>query len=317
MGNERVNRLIGQRSRATLAYRPQANGMTERMVQTMMHAVRLYVSHPQQRDWDDYAERLVFALNTAHDRVRQETPFYLLHGWDPYSTIETNLPLEPGEKGHVQARKWRVQVQAKYRQAREDANRLLKKAREVRMAAANENARGGDEAIVPGARVWLYVDQVKPGFARKLEHLWHGPFRVLERLEPHLVRLEMDSTDYRMHPVVHVSRLKLWRVFEARPAVQLQVQANQRFDLGLLPEDSFDPRNEDDEYEITEVLDHREERVAPQGRKLRDYLVRWLGYDEPDWVAEEDVHAPALLEEYEERLQRARGRLAVMQTEEM
>jgi hypothetical protein len=245
------NRLIGQRSRATLAYRPQANGMTERMVQTMMHAVRLYVSHPQQRDWDDYAERLVFALNTAHDRVRQETPFYLLHGWDPYSTIETNLR----ERGHVQARKWRAQVQAKYRQAREDANRLLKKAREVRMAAANENARGGDEAIVPGARVWLYADQVKPGFARKLAHLWHGPFRVLERLEPHLVRLEMDSTDYRMHPVVHVSRLKLWRVFEARPVVQLQVQANQRFDFdeGLLPEDSFDPRNEDDEYEITEI----------------------------------------------------------------
>ncbi|KAJ0390640.1 hypothetical protein P43SY_011960 [Pythium insidiosum] len=35
------NRLIGQRSKATLAYRPQANGMTERMVQTIMRAVKL------------------------------------------------------------------------------------------------------------------------------------------------------------------------------------------------------------------------------------------------------------------------------------
>jgi hypothetical protein len=96
------------------------------------------------------------------------------------------------------------------------------------------------------------------------------------------------------------------------------VEANERldFDEGLLPEDSFDPRNEDGEYEITEILDHREDRVAPQGRKLRDYLVKWLGFDEPDWVAEEDMHAPALLEEYEERLQRARGRFAAMQTEE-
>jgi hypothetical protein len=65
------------------------------------------------------------------------------------------------------------------------------------------------------------VNQVKPGYARKLAHLWHGPFRVLERLEPHLVRLQMDATDYRMHPVVHVSRVKLWRDFEARPAVEL------------------------------------------------------------------------------------------------
>jgi hypothetical protein len=34
---------------------------------------------------------------------------------------------------------------------------------------------------------------VKPGYARKLAHLWHGPFRVLERLEPHLVRLQMEG----------------------------------------------------------------------------------------------------------------------------
>ncbi|CAI5706014.1 unnamed protein product [Peronospora farinosa] len=60
------NRMIGQKQRATMAYRPQANGTAERMVQTITRAIKMYVSKVDQKDWDAYAERLTFALNTAH-----------------------------------------------------------------------------------------------------------------------------------------------------------------------------------------------------------------------------------------------------------
>ena len=42
----------------------------------------MYVTDVNQQDWDEYAERLTFAINTAQDRVRGDTPFYLIHGWD-------------------------------------------------------------------------------------------------------------------------------------------------------------------------------------------------------------------------------------------
>jgi hypothetical protein len=71
------NRILGQRQRATMAYRPQANGIAERMVQTVTRAIKMYVEDENQRDWDEYAERLTFAVNTAHDRIRGDTPFYL------------------------------------------------------------------------------------------------------------------------------------------------------------------------------------------------------------------------------------------------
>ncbi|OWY94169.1 reverse transcriptase [Phytophthora megakarya] len=90
------NRILGQRQRATMAYRPQANGSAERMVQTTTRALKIYVEDLDQRDWDEYAERLTFAINTARDRIRGETPFYMIHGWDPRST-------DPGGK-HSQAR---------------------------------------------------------------------------------------------------------------------------------------------------------------------------------------------------------------------
>ncbi|OWY94044.1 reverse transcriptase, partial [Phytophthora megakarya] len=82
------NKLMDQRQRATLAYRPQANGTAERMVQTITRAIKMYIADIDQRDWDQYAERLTYALNTAHDRTMNETPFFLVHGWDPRSTLE-------------------------------------------------------------------------------------------------------------------------------------------------------------------------------------------------------------------------------------
>lgn len=104
------NRLIGQQSRATLAYRPQANGMTERIVGTITRAIKMYVQDKEQRDWDEYAERLVFALNIAFDRTRQETPY----GWDPRTTLETVIPrCDPGISAS-NPKAWRNKIQREY-----------------------------------------------------------------------------------------------------------------------------------------------------------------------------------------------------------
>ena len=35
----------------------------------------MYATDTNQKYWDEYAERLTFAINTAHDRVRGETLF--------------------------------------------------------------------------------------------------------------------------------------------------------------------------------------------------------------------------------------------------
>ncbi|KAG2937653.1 hypothetical protein PC117_g11603 [Phytophthora cactorum] len=87
------NRIVGQKQRATMAYRPQANGTAERM-----------------KAWDEYVERLMIALNTAHDRPRGDTPFYLAHGWDARSTLEPSLPLGSTWRGDCEPRRWRYSI---------------------------------------------------------------------------------------------------------------------------------------------------------------------------------------------------------------
>ncbi|KAE8980484.1 hypothetical protein PR001_g24264 [Phytophthora rubi] len=66
----RFRELLGSRQRATLTYRPQANGQQERSVQTVIRSVRAYVAESDQSDWDEHAERLMFALNTSYDATR-------------------------------------------------------------------------------------------------------------------------------------------------------------------------------------------------------------------------------------------------------
>ncbi|OWZ15385.1 reverse transcriptase [Phytophthora megakarya] len=117
----RFSETMGTQQKATLAYRPQANGQHERSGQTIMHSIRAYVEEPDQTDWDDYAEKLMHAMNTSFDATRLDTPFYLLHGFDCRSTIAAMLGPKPTNiteqelqkktkrtRSAVQTQKWKI-----------------------------------------------------------------------------------------------------------------------------------------------------------------------------------------------------------------
>ncbi|KAG2763475.1 hypothetical protein PC129_g22079 [Phytophthora cactorum] len=103
--------MIQSRSRATLSYRPQANGQQERSVKSVMTSVRVYAEDPLQQDWDEIAEKLVFAINTSQDTTRKETPFYLVHGWDTQTTLRAmTSSLKRGSGRQSDALAWRRDV---------------------------------------------------------------------------------------------------------------------------------------------------------------------------------------------------------------
>eukprot|EP00644_Phytophthora_capsici_P011299 jgi/Phyca11/110676/e_gw1.18.312.1 len=291
------NRIIGHKQSPTMAYRPQSNGSAERKVQTLTRSLKMYVADVDQRDWDEYAERLTFALNTAHDRTRGDTPFYLAHGWDPRSTLEAALPI--GITGHRDrdARRWRNHIQEHYQRAREHVNERLRDAIRSRADRHNEEVR--PHKIETGSQVWLYLDRVKVGYAKKLAHMWHGPFRVAELIGNHAARLEITGN------------------CPDRPKTRLVDPDADRFDFdeAFLPEDSWETVLEDDEYEVERIVDVRSGRRTRYGRVHREFLVHWKGYEEPTWVDEADLNCGALLREFE-RKRANRNRFNAMQSHE-
>jgi len=260
------NKIMGQKQKATMAYRPQANGTAERMVQTLTRSLKMYVADIDQQDWDEYAERLTFALNTAQDRVRGDTPFYLIHGWDPRNTLEAMIPVGSTRRKDRDARRWRYHIQRHYQAAREQVNERLREAIQGRADRHNEIAQPSQ--IEAGQQVWLYLDRVKEGYARKLAHMWHGPFRVSEKIGQHAARLEVRGTEYRLHPIVHVSKLKPVRMYPDRPKTELVSEEENRldFDEALLPEDSWDRDLGTDVYEVEKILNMRTGRKTRYGR---------------------------------------------------
>ena len=161
--------MVGQKQKATMAYRPQANGTAERMVQTLTHALKMYVVEVNQSDWDEYAERLTFAINTAQDRIRGDTPFYLIHGWDPKSTLEATLPLGNTGTRDLDPKRWRYRIQSHYQRARSAVNERLKEA--IKGRAEQHDDSVDPHGIEVGTQVWLYFDRVKEGYAKKLAHM--------------------------------------------------------------------------------------------------------------------------------------------------
>ena len=206
-------------------------------------------------------------------------------------------------------------MQSQYQRAREQVNENLREASRTRMQVHNEGVV--DHKIVSGTQVWLYLDRVKEGYAKKLAHLWHGPFRVLELVGDHAVRLETRGTEYRLFPIVHISKLKRVRKLPDRPSDELTVDEMDRvdFDECLLPEDSWVRELEEGEYEVEEILESRATKKMRYGRQQREFLVRWKGYVKPSWVDELDINCGALLRAFE-RNQASHNRFEVMQSHE-
>uniref|UniRef100_A0AAV1UK42 Chromo domain-containing protein n=1 Tax=Peronospora matthiolae TaxID=2874970 RepID=A0AAV1UK42_9STRA len=147
--------------------------------------------------------------------------------------------------------------------------------------------------------------------------MWHGPFRVAEKCGDHAVKLDIAGTPYRLFPIVHVSKLKLVRVFLERPTGSLIVEEVSRldFDEALLPEDSWEGNLEVDEFEIDKILYVRSGRKTRYGRIHKQYLVQWKEYDDPTWIDEADLNCGALLQDFD-RDRVSRNRFEAMQSHE-
>ncbi|OWZ13266.1 reverse transcriptase [Phytophthora megakarya] len=304
----RFRELLGSRQRSTLSYRPQANGQQERSVQTVIQSVRAYVAEADQSDWDDHAERLMFAVNTSFDSTRLDTPFYLVHGWDARGTVSSMLGPKPSSLPEQTAYEWGRKFQHDYGYARACAQDLQKKAKRLRSEAQTQKWRELSERLKSGFErgdaVWLYIPKVQPGLCDKLAHLWQGLFRIDEVHNDFRVKLKIDGAG-------------CTPLFPKRPVDEITLDENDDLDAELLSEDSWEANNQDGEYEVERILDLRWTKRTRTSRRTREYLVRWKGYVDPEWIPLSQLNCGALLYEFNQgaraRGARARARFRVMQ----
>ncbi|KAG2881902.1 hypothetical protein PC119_g19732 [Phytophthora cactorum] len=113
----------------------------------------------------------------------------------------------------------------------------------------------------------------------------------------------------RFHPVVHASRLKPVTEFEDRPTVRLAPEVEEKhctdFDE-LLLEDSWEQEPATDRFEVEAILDDRVPVSTGTERPVREFKIKWAGYDEPSWEPVSNLSCGGLLYDY--LLERTRDR---------
>ncbi|GFX68294.1 retrovirus-related Pol polyprotein from transposon 412 [Trichonephila clavipes] len=147
--------------RFTTAYHPQTNGLTERFNKTLADMLSMYVD-VEQKNWDEILPFVTFAYNTAKQETTGFTPFYLLHGREAETTLDTMLPFCPNDFDDNNITKIA---------ARAEESRQLARLHTLR--AQDKDRRRYDSkhqmvSYAPGDLVWVYTPVRKVGLSEKL-----------------------------------------------------------------------------------------------------------------------------------------------------
>ncbi|GFV81866.1 retrovirus-related Pol polyprotein from transposon 412 [Trichonephila clavipes] len=144
--------------RFTTAYHPQTNGLTERFNKTLADMLSMYVD-VEQKNWDEILPFVTFAYNTAKQETTGFTPFYLLHGREAETTLDTMLPFCPNDFDDNNITKIA---------ARAEESRQLARVHTLR--AQDKDRRRYDSkhqmvSYAPGDLVWVYTPVRKVGLS--------------------------------------------------------------------------------------------------------------------------------------------------------
>lgn len=236
------------RRRLSTAFHPQTDGQTENLNQTLEQYLRCY-SNYQQDDWAAKLALAEFTYNNSAHSTTGVSPFWALYGFHPTIELHVEDNVPEREAPAATERVKRIQDKRKALEKRwQDAVETQKKHYDKKHIPRKFKVK--DKVMLRAKN----IRQLRPSV--KLADRYLGPFRVVEVVGAHgqAYRLELPPS-YKIHDVFHVSLLEPW-----------YPRADAVMELDAVEIDG------EEEFEVKSVLAHRE------GKKGREYLVRWRGY---------------------------------------
>ncbi|KAJ9521390.1 hypothetical protein QJQ45_001231 [Haematococcus lacustris] len=256
------------------ANHPQTDGQTERANRTIEDMLRNYVS-PHHTDWDNHLTAVEFAYNASVQASTGYSPFMLNSGQEPHtplslavsSAAQARATPDTSESAPAFLQRMATNIAA--------ATQHLIKAQERQVKYANAHRQ--DHTFSTGDMVYLcdsFFTHIRPatqaaGAARKFTPRQHGPFKVLEVVTPVALRLQLPVEWKSVHPVVHVSHVKLHHDGSARFPTR-----------NPAPPPEPDIIDGEAHYHVEAFRNHRFQRGKLQ------LQVKWLGHPEHEnsWV---------------------------------
>lgn len=241
-------KITGTDLKLSSSYHPQTDGQTERVNQCLETFLRCFTSACPKK-WKDWLSAAEFWYNTSLHSSLGCSPFQALYGRQPRT-----LGLTINDAAPASLSAWlqeRSVMQELIHQ-----HLLRAQSRMKRHADKHRSERTFQEGDWVYLRLQPYVQaSVMPRAHHKLSYKFFGPYKILDKIGQVAYRLALPATS-RIHPVVHVSQLKLAKGFKDSEPLPLP----------------------DDIPEISVPLQILQSRGITKGSRLvQQVLVSWSG----------------------------------------
>jgi transposase InsO family protein len=191
---------------ATTPWRPQSDGMVERMNRTLGSMLRQFTA-AKQDDWDECLPYCALAYNSSKHSSTSYSPNFLMFGRDFRVPLELILPtldetadMQPNETSidHF-VRRMQETFQLAYSATRKNlqASTALQKHYYDRKQRPTQ--------LKVGQAVWLYNPRRKRGRTPKLDKPWEGPYVVVKIFGD--VICVIQRTPRAKQRIVHIDKL--------------------------------------------------------------------------------------------------------------
>jgi transposase InsO family protein len=249
------------------AFRPQTDGQTERVNQSIEHYLRSFCNY-EQDNWSEMLPMSEYAFNNSVTTATGISPFYANYGFHP----RTNWPVEavamnPAGRNYTH---WMTSVHNWCKAKLEETRERMRKYYDRKSKDA-PRYKVGDLVMLNGKNLRTR----RP--SRKLDHKMQGPFKIEKVVSPLAMRLVLPKR-WRIHNTFHVSLLEPYRV--SKKKLRTPVDAEQ------VLEEADEMDVDEGLWEIEEVMGSS---LDSQGNVK--YLTRWKDFpDEENWTEEPFEH---------------------------
>jgi hypothetical protein len=290
-------KLLGTKLAMSTAYHPQTDGQTERVNRIIEDMLRAYVNY-NQNDWDHHLTAVEIAYNNSVHSSTGFSPYFLNYGQHP------NFPLSLlAHSSSVNTKN--ALVEDIINQLHDDlqtAKHHIDQSQQQQQQQTNKHRAHVE--FDEGQLVMLSTEHLRlqMKITPKLTPRFIGPFKIKRKLSPLNYELELPPNLSSIHPIFHISKLRLYHSssrfdpFRFPPSSNSSTQSTDgKTTTALVDETEM-------EYEVEAIRSHRIRKW--KGKNYKQYLVKWNGYDEWEntWEWEDTlVNAAEIIKQYEEK----------------
>ncbi|KAH7461789.1 hypothetical protein FOMA001_g18899 [Fusarium oxysporum f. sp. matthiolae] len=249
--------LMGVKHRLTTAFRPQADGQTERMNQVLEQYLRCYINY-EQDNWVEKLPSAQLAYNTAYNESTKLTPFDANAGFTPNAYYDAQEPKNVNPAAII--------ASDKLKEIHDELKTELEFVRK-RMQKHYDPKRLKGPTFKEGDMVYLSTKNIKTDRpSHKLDYKYLGPVKIKRKTGEDRYELDLPP-NIRCHPIYHISMLE-----SAADTIHVKTGNEPRQITG--PE----------VYEAEAI--RKMEKI--NGQKM--YLIKWKNYPESENTWEPTKH---------------------------